>query len=410
SKLYHTFDRVMLLSHGRALYSGPGGLSPSEHFAAQGVPAPPEGYNVAEHLLDIASEAQPALFNSSMSAESSEKVVDAGTAGLEKGGGSGGVVGQNVLEKVGTRASVLTSVSIFQGRSKYAATFLTQFEVLAGREWKMLRRLVVIWPFLYIKELPAYSVFSAATQLIYHAGGLYFHTGITIAGFQSRVGCLFFLGALIAFSSLSALYNLVENRPLFLRERSNMYYSPTAWLLSRVVFDVVPLRLIPTIIVSSITYWMAGLADDAAHFFKFLFILVLYSLAMTLYNFLLACFFQNGGVAILLSALSALYQMTFAGFFVHLGDIPPVLRWLQWLCPLKYSLEALSVNEVGSGLMIQDTLQGVPVDVSASVIMQLLFGFGVNNYYRDVLVLFAFVAGFGIAVIGVVWFKVRERR
>jgi len=33
-----------------------------------------------------------------------------------------------------------------------------------------------------------------------------------------------------------------------------------------------------------------------------------------------------------------------------------------------------------------------------------------NNYYRDVLVLFAFIAGFGIAVIAVVWFKVRERR
>ena len=31
-------------------------------------------------------------------------------------------------------------------------------------------------------------------------------------------------GALIAFSSLSALYNVVEIRPLFLRERSNSYY------------------------------------------------------------------------------------------------------------------------------------------------------------------------------------------
>ena len=124
--------------------------------------------------------------------------------------------------------------------------------------------------------------------------------------------------------------------------------------------------------------------------------------------------------------------MTFAGFFVHLADIPPVLRWLQWLCPLKYCLEALSVNEVGSGLMIQDTLQGVPVDVSASLIMQLvsgrrfanwsrmkstdsanrsqLFGFGLNNYYRDVLVLFAFIAGFGVGVILIVWFKVREQR
>ena len=79
--------------------------------------------------------------------------------------------------------------------------------------------------------------------------------------------------------------------------------------------------------------------------------------------------FNNGGIAILLSALSALYQMTYAGFFVHLDSIPPVLRWLQWLCPLKFALEALSVNEVGSGLMIQDTLEGVPVNVSASLIM-----------------------------------------
>jgi hypothetical protein len=62
--------------------------------------------------------------------------------------------------------------------------------------------------------------------------------------------------------------------------------------------------------------------------------------------------------------------MTFAGFFVHLSSIPPVLRWLQWICPLKYTLEALVVNEVSSGLLIEDTLDGVPVNVSAVLIMQ----------------------------------------
>jgi hypothetical protein len=66
--------------------------------------------------------------------------------------------------------------------------------------------------------------------------------------------------------------------------------------------------------------------------------------------------------------------MTFAGFFVHLNSIPQVLRWLQWMCPLKYALEALSVNEVNSGLQIEDVLQGVPVDVSASLIMHLVRG------------------------------------
>ncbi|KAJ7771506.1 hypothetical protein B0H16DRAFT_1451617 [Mycena metata] len=57
-----------------------------------------------------------------------------------------------------------------------------------------------------------------------------------------------------------------------------------------------------------------------------------------------------------------------------------------------------------------DTLQGVPVNVSASLIMNLLSGFGSNNYYRDVLVRFAFIAGFGVGVIGIVWLRVRERR
>ncbi len=59
---------------------------------------------------------------------------------------------------------------------------------------------------------------------------------------------------------------------------------------------------------------MAGLSPNAARFFKFLLILILFSLAMTIFNFLLACTFQNGGIAILLSALFNLFTMTFAGF------------------------------------------------------------------------------------------------
>jgi hypothetical protein len=145
------------------------------------------------------------------------------------------------------------------------------------------------------------------------------------------------------------------------------------------------------------TYWMAGLAPHAANYFKFLLILVLYTISMALFvslslsppvcflvcllahtplfcakNFLLGSAISDGGLAILVSAITGLYQMTFAGFFVHLDSIPQVLRWLQWMCPLKYALEALSVNEVNSGLQIKDVLQGVPVDVSASLIMNLV--------------------------------------
>jgi hypothetical protein len=37
-----------------------------------------------------------------------------------------------------------------------------------------------------------------------------------------------------------------------------------------------------------------------------------------------------------------------------------------------------------------------------------LFGFTPNYYYRDVLVLFAFIAGFSVGVVAVVWIWVRE--
>ncbi|KAG8954684.1 hypothetical protein FRC04_011117 [Tulasnella sp. 424] len=402
SQLYRTFDQLLVLSKGRTLYSGAGGAAPTTYFASRGYPCP-DMYNPADHLLDLATAPPSTLTSrpnvSSSSTEGPPGKVTNGTPG-EKDALELRPLGSNSPSRkwIGSRDGKLaTSHPDSLG---YPSTFLTQLEVLSGREWTNLKR----DKSLFIAH------FGVAAILGVFCGGLYYNTGITIAGFQSRVGCLFFLGSLISFMSLSALYNIVEIKPLFLRERAGRYYSPSAWLLARVLFDVIPLRIIPTIVVSTITYWMAGLSADAARFFKFLLILVLFSLAMALYNFLLACTFSNGGIAILLSALFNLFTMTFAGFFVHLDTIPPVLRWLQWLCPLKYCLEALSVNEVGSGLMIQDSLQGVPVNISAQLIMTMLFGFGPNNYYRDVLVIFAFVAGFAVATIGTVWWLLRERR
>lgn len=213
-------------------------------------------------------------------------------------------------------------------------------------------------------------------------GGLYWKVDTTISGFQNRIGSLFFLGALIAFSALSALSNLAHVRSLFLRERSSSYYSPVIWMFSRVVWDIIPLRMLPTLLLATITYWMVGLSPEAANFFKFLLILVEYSAAITLFNLLLAVLIPQSGVAILISNILNLAQLAYAGFFVNLGKIPAVLRWIQWLNPLKYALEALAVNEVSGGLLISDKLQGVPVQVNASLIMTLLFGFKPEAYYR----------------------------
>ncbi|CAE7207667.1 unnamed protein product [Rhizoctonia solani] len=415
SRLYHQFDQILLLSRGEQVYFGPGGTMPVRSLESRGVRGMEEGYNVADWLLEVASEGpQPvsggydppvgaSMYNPNVRASFYEQ--EHGITGENKLDASMRYRGGKVSVEEDSNQSTgeepgMVRVGRGKGGQRYAATFLTQVQVLCGREWKNLQRDKTLF-FMHLGVACILGIFT---------GGLYFKVGVTISGFQNRVGSLFFMGSLLAFSSLSALYNLVEVRPLFARERAGGYYSPAAWLVSRVLFDVLPLRVIPTIVLACITYWMVGLSPEAARFFKALLVLVLYALAMTLFNFLLASSFRNGGVAILLSALFNLFTMTYAGFFVNLSAIPPVLRWLQYFSILKYLLEALAVNEVGSGLMIQDTLEGVPVNVSASLIMGLLFGFGENNYYRDVLILFAWIIGLGAGVVGMVYWRLREVR
>ena len=96
------------------------------------VPAYPQGYNVADYLLEVASDPHVSLFQQTGKATDvdSEKGPEHRTSDSDL----------PVSEKGG--AASLPAVSP-RKRSKYATLFLTQLQVLSGREWKILRRWVL---------------------------------------------------------------------------------------------------------------------------------------------------------------------------------------------------------------------------------------------------------------------------
>lgn len=153
SKLYQLFDKVLVLSHGRELYFGPGGLAPNDYFASRGHPAQP-GYNVADHLLDIASEPTDDLLAHGRRASGS-RTATASTSEERKGlheelrpvpnhGGpvieSNGDAEKNSTISSKAEAPKQPKLAGMNLRANYAVTFLTQLEVLCGREWKVLKR------------------------------------------------------------------------------------------------------------------------------------------------------------------------------------------------------------------------------------------------------------------------------
>lgn len=155
SRLYQSFDTVLLLAEGKPLYFGPGGTAPATYFANKGFPCP-EGYNVADHLLEIASAGSCPAFEGHVSGDTRarESMADgyplspleskpfpggSPTPGLE-------TLGKNDLEssQAGISPPSSTLGTQFHGISSAskacATTFLTQLQVLSGREWRNLKR------------------------------------------------------------------------------------------------------------------------------------------------------------------------------------------------------------------------------------------------------------------------------
>ena len=119
------------------MYSGPGGLAPSRYFSSRGIPYQ-EGYNVADYLLDVASDPPVTLFQTAgaTSSQVSNEVPsnkEHSDVDAEKGQSQTNVV-------LGGPKQPGTQMPRRSTRSDYAATFLTQLEVLSSREWKILKR------------------------------------------------------------------------------------------------------------------------------------------------------------------------------------------------------------------------------------------------------------------------------
>ena len=109
-----------------------------------------------------------------------------------------------------------------------------------------------------------------------------------------------------------------------MRERANGYYSPITYFLSKVscrvhsflrgadaiqvLFDIIPLRVIPPFVLGSIVYGLAGLNPEVSSFWKFIMTLVLFNLAASSIVLFLSVAVSDLGLANLLGSLVMLYK------------------------------------------------------------------------------------------------------
>lgn len=284
------------------------------------------------------------------------------------------------------------------GKGYHRISYPRQFIILSQRTFTNL----------YRNPMLMLTHYAIAIVLAVFAGYLFYGLTDDIPGFQNRLGLFFFLLALYGFSTLTSLTVFANERLLFVRERANGYYSPATYFAAKVLFDIVPLRIIPPILMGSILYPMTGLVPDFPHFIKFIIVLVLFNLAAAAICLFIGIVFKDGGVANLIGSLVMLFSLLFAGFLLNREKIPASAAWLQSISIFHYGFEALIVNEVLQ-LTLVDEKVGIPIKVPGATILS-TFGFQNGALWYDIRNLGIFAATFIVLAYGAMHILLVERR
>ncbi|KAK0469534.1 uncharacterized protein EV420DRAFT_1495091 [Desarmillaria tabescens] len=292
---------------------------------------------------------------------------------------------------------VVFETSLLRGRKR--ASWGTQFRILSGRAFKNLYRDPAL--------LASHYLASIALALIC---GLFFHNVTNdIAGFQNRLGLFFFTLSLFGFSCLSSLGLFANERILFMRERSNGYYSTFTYFSSKVLFDILPLRVVPPLMFGGIVYGLAGLVPTVAGFWKFMLTLVLFNLTTASVVLLLSIAYSNTSVASLVGTLVMLFNLLFAGLLISREHIIPALEFLYYISFFHAAFEALAVNELRY-LSLKEVKYGVELDVPASMILS-VFGLKAQAFWwPNIALLGIFFAFFTVASYITLHIFVKEKR
>ncbi|KAF8412582.1 hypothetical protein HHK36_000551 [Tetracentron sinense] len=329
SRLYHMFDKVVLLSEGCPIYHGPASAA-LDYFSSIGF-STSVSVNPADLLLDLAN-------GIGLDPKFPADQGDLGQGNIEQEQKSVREALISAYDKnIATRLKAeLCSMDTGYGKDasarntvkseQWSTSWWQQFKVLLRRGLKERR-------YEAFNRLRIFQVISVAVL----AGLLWWHS--PASHIQDRIALLFFFSVFWGFFPLyNAVFTFPQERAMLIKERSSGMYHLSSYFLARTAGDL-PMELaLPTAFVL-IIYWMGGLKPDPITFF--------FSLLVVLYNVLVS---QSLGLAIgailmdvkqatTLASVTTLVFLIAGGYYIQ--QIPPFIIWLKYLSYSYYCYKLL---------------------------------------------------------------------
>ncbi|KAJ6864647.1 hypothetical protein NC651_035259 [Populus alba x Populus x berolinensis] len=378
SRLFHKFDKLILLGKGSLLYFGKASEA-MLYFSSIGCD-PLIAMNPAEFLLDLANGN---INDVSVPSELDDKVqIGNSEAETRNGKPSPAVVHEYLVEAYETRVAdkekkklmvpipldeeVKSEVS--SRKRQWGASWWEQYTILFCRGIKERRHDYFSW-------LRITQVLSTAVIL----GLLWWKSDSSSPkGLQDQAGLLFFIAVFWGFFPVfTAIFTFPQERAMLSKERAADMYRLSAYFLARTTSDL-PLDLILPVLFLLVVYFMAGLRISAAPFFLTMLTVFLCIVAAQGLGLAIGATLMDLKRATTLASVTVMTFMLAGGYFVK--KVPVFVSWIRYmsfnyhtyklLLKVQYEHMTPAINGIGidSGL----------TEVSALVAM--VFGYRLLAY------------------------------
>ncbi|PQM35325.1 ABC transporter G family member 22 isoform X1 [Prunus yedoensis var. nudiflora] len=330
SRLFHKFDKLILLGKGSLLYFGKASEA-MVYFSSIGC-SPLIAMNPAEFLLDLANGN---INDVSVPSELEDKVQmgNSEAADTRNGKPSPAVVHEYLVEAYETRVAdeekkkimvplpldeeLKLKVSI--SKREWGGSWWEQFSILFCRGIKERRHDYFSW--LRITQVLATAVI---------LGLLWWQSDSNNPkGLEDQAGLLFFIAVFWGFFPVfTAIFTFPQERAMLTKERAADMYRLSAYFVARTTSDL-PLDLLLPVLFLVIVYFMAGLRLSADTFFLSMLIVFLCIVAAQGLGLAIGATLMDLKRATTLASVTVMTFMLAGGFFVK--KVPVFISWIRYM-------------------------------------------------------------------------------
>ncbi|KAF2021680.1 ABC-transporter [Aaosphaeria arxii CBS 175.79] len=175
-------------------------------------------------------------------------------------------------------------------------------------------------------------------------GSMFYDIDPGTSGFFSKGGVIFFMvlfNIIVTFAEVAAQF---AQRPIVEKHHSYGMYHPFIDALANMLSQY-PIKIFNILSFTVIVYFMAGMKREAGAFFLFVLFTYLTTLTMTAWFRITAALANTVDTALAFAGLSVLPLAVYAGYIIPRPSMHPWFKWISYINPIYYSIEALMAIE-----------------------------------------------------------------